>query len=320
MNPISDVNNNNSIKDTNYRLEKDIQVPLEYIDPVTMEIMKNPVVVSPSGNTYDKTTIDKIFDEDIIPKDPLSKAKIQGTVANRALKTNIERFLDANPILKETEEEVQIEQKKEVVKLTENQFMQLFADKDEVTFKEKTEYQIINVSRKKAFRILQEGSMELVLDLLSDVLMPIGKRVISIAKDSKLNTGVSNGDLATFNFTMNVDTQWSIIAKISTIKARISHLYDRLYRGHLEIISFEPNQEFIMLLSKRDTDYLVKPNQTALATRLNEIFAVKLPKEFSGIRVNLGECNIVDKSMGLEHSISLTGKAGMSIRLIRSET
>ncbi len=92
----------------------DIVIPNEFICPISLEIMLDPVICE-DGHTYDRESIGIILnDRSPITRQPINKNNL---IPNRALRHLIESFLRSNPIiaegLKEREEKARKEHEKE---------------------------------------------------------------------------------------------------------------------------------------------------------------------------------------------------------------
>jgi hypothetical protein len=90
------------------------EVPLEFFDELTHEIMKIPIKL-PSGHLIDKSTLDKYLNEqnligDGIEKDPFTKVNFDANskpVVDADLKSRIDRFmLERNMVGRESNESV----------------------------------------------------------------------------------------------------------------------------------------------------------------------------------------------------------------------
>ena len=72
------------------------QIPVEYLDPITFEIMKDPVITA-DGYTYDRSTIEKWFvNHETSPMTNLP-LKNRDLIPNHALRSLIQSF-NSNPI------------------------------------------------------------------------------------------------------------------------------------------------------------------------------------------------------------------------------
>merc|ERR1712087_732447 len=71
---------------------KRAQPPNEFCDPITYDLMREPMLVTTSGHTYEKYTILECIEQH--GKDPLTNMPITTNqiVPNRALKSAIERW------------------------------------------------------------------------------------------------------------------------------------------------------------------------------------------------------------------------------------
>ena len=72
------------------------KTPQEYLDPVTLKLMVDPVMVTLSGYTYERATIMKCIRDS--GKDPFTQIRINSShlVPNRALKSGIDLWTRAN--------------------------------------------------------------------------------------------------------------------------------------------------------------------------------------------------------------------------------
>ena len=84
-------------KDKNKEDESDDEVPDEFCDPITFEVMKEPMVVSVSGVTYERSVIEEYIKEN--GEDPMTRQKvtIDQIIPNRALRDSIERWMKKHP-------------------------------------------------------------------------------------------------------------------------------------------------------------------------------------------------------------------------------
>lgn len=76
--------------------DNEIDIPQEFICPITMLIMKDPVIL-PDGQTYEREAISQALS--INPKSPITRQSInmKQAVTNYALKNLIERFIQGHP-------------------------------------------------------------------------------------------------------------------------------------------------------------------------------------------------------------------------------
>ena len=84
-------------KDKNDGDESDDEVPEEFCDPISFEVMKVPMLVTVSGVTYEKEVIEEYIKEN--GQDPMTRQKvtIDQIVPNRALRETIERWMKKHP-------------------------------------------------------------------------------------------------------------------------------------------------------------------------------------------------------------------------------
>eukprot|EP00485_Elphidium_margaritaceum_P008622 CAMPEP_0202708166 /NCGR_PEP_ID=MMETSP1385-20130828/20427_1 /ASSEMBLY_ACC=CAM_ASM_000861 /TAXON_ID=933848 /ORGANISM="Elphidium margaritaceum" /LENGTH=378 /DNA_ID=CAMNT_0049367077 /DNA_START=38 /DNA_END=1174 /DNA_ORIENTATION=- len=77
--------------------ENEVEIPDEYCDPITYEIMKEPVLVTVSGVSYERQSIEECIKENGI--DPMTRQSVtlEQIVPNRALRDSIARFLQKYP-------------------------------------------------------------------------------------------------------------------------------------------------------------------------------------------------------------------------------
>ena len=77
------------------------EIPKEFICPINLTIMKDPVIM-PDGQTYERKAIEKALK--ISPLSPITKKPLsmEDATTNYALKSMIEKFLEkgANPLKK----------------------------------------------------------------------------------------------------------------------------------------------------------------------------------------------------------------------------
>jgi len=68
----------------------DQEVPDSYCDPISYEIMTDPVLVTVSGHSYDRAVIEQYVRDNGIDPITLQKVEMSDIVANRALKESID--------------------------------------------------------------------------------------------------------------------------------------------------------------------------------------------------------------------------------------
>ena len=85
------------------------EIPKEFICPITLTIMKDPVIM-PDGQTYERTAIDKALKSS--PFSPLTKKPLsmKDALPNYALKSMIEKYLNSgnNPLKIEQPQKVDL--------------------------------------------------------------------------------------------------------------------------------------------------------------------------------------------------------------------
>lgn len=76
-----------------------VEEPRELCCPISLTLMEDPVVVFPSGNTYDRSTFNGLKTNSITKCkiDPFTKEDITAHAPNKALRTIIEKWLKENP-------------------------------------------------------------------------------------------------------------------------------------------------------------------------------------------------------------------------------
>ena len=77
-------------------------IPKDFIDPVTLDIMSNPFTLVPCGHSLDKVTLDnlkQIHDY----KCPICRKEFTQTVSNHQLRNAIEDFLKNKEKMKQLE-------------------------------------------------------------------------------------------------------------------------------------------------------------------------------------------------------------------------
>lgn len=324
MQPSNAIGSNHFNNQVNYTDIKGIKVPIEYVDPVSLEIMENPILVHPSGNTFDQSTIDQIFKNEICAKDPLTRSYILSTTQNRALKDNIERFLSQNTSLRKAKICESSDTKipceviaDKVTSFTANQFMGLFIDKNEIIFPANQEIRIYDVNQKLCFKYYQDFNGVNFTEILNNVFLPIAKSVKGV---------VSEGELKRFvNITLDNNETYISLKATAEIKiwlqqekiiTKISSLLDRLNRANVECFIIRPNQYLILKLSKKNKEYFLEKDHL---DRMTALFLLNLPKGYSLIELKTGSVTIIPTVIDIENAVALMGEQGLSIRLIRKK-
>jgi hypothetical protein len=251
----------------NYRDIEGTQVPMEYTDPITLQLMVNPVIVQPSGFTYDQTTIDELKNNQICFKDPMTRTYISSVMPNRALKDAIQRFCEQYPVLKKLIESIPETQEAQrqphqdpqadCQSYTVNEFAGLFSDKNKLTFSENREIRIYNHSPKLVNHSFTKLSTTVRLDdaLLDDALIGVGKKIkyIDFQKNATTSIKLYEGNTAADSYlSIKSSAAFSIEVQRGCLFTKIDDLINRMIRGGIEIINIDPFQVLVLRLSARD--------------------------------------------------------------------
>jgi hypothetical protein len=325
--PISQNPTTQSIALPNSRTINGVSVPIEYTDPVYLDIMVNPVIVYPSGNTFDQSTIDALMQQDTLLKDPLTRAYITSIVPNRSLKDTIHRFLELHPPLSEYLEKISVEEvpvdiDESITKLTALQFANLFADKDKHVFPADREIRIYGVNPKIAYQMIRypDHITKAMIEIMDDCLLNIGKSMKQIGKGNLSVYPTMGVRCETSFLSFKSDTPWKIMTERGDVVTKISALLNRMYHSKVDILNIEPNQRLILKLSSKDFVYLRDAFQSGtqeLLKRLHGLFLIRRPYNTNVLNINIGPGFKItnDDSKNL---IVFQSESGIRIQLTRN--
>lgn len=310
-----------------------VAVPLEYIDPVHFGIMLDPVIVHPTGNTFDRCTIDEIMKHEVCAKDPFTNIEIQSIIPNRGLKSAIERFLAQNPDLKSAVEQEETDKKaefkkeeikevaEEAIHYTANQFMELFRTTDELTFPANKKIYIYGVSRKLTFKCSIEPKIEHFISIINNILLLIGKQLKLIRSEGILSNFAHLSPRSEETYISLIGTEeLKFKVKRQSMTTKISQLLDRMNRANIDYLNLAPKQCLFLELSEEDRKHAVKVEDEDIRIKLLlTLFSSRLPKEIIGVTILPHNLKIIPPNEGLPFKrMALIGdKEGISIRLER---
>lgn len=221
-----------------------VEVPDEFIDPVTCKIMLNPTVVFPSGNTYDRNTLANEDANRKLETDPLTRQKITSFAPNRIVKEMIDRFLNNHPDLKakiKEEEQTEANLLKPVV-YTLNTFAQLYHTKDQIVFKANQKIRFEGVDRMILWRGSVDPNYHIILHIVNDALIPYGMAW----SNSNLAgfTFASNSEKKTYTYTPERDVTINIARK--EIRTTFQRLQQRMIESGLLTLKLDADQPLVI--------------------------------------------------------------------------
>lgn len=250
-----------AVQQENYTEIHGVKVPMEYIDPISLTIMLDPVIVQPSGNSYDRLTMEQYKRTPGTLKDPIHKTDIQNlAIPNRSLKEAVYRFLKEHSGLKEIVEAEWKEQEQsllatadKIISFTAREFCNLFADKDEMTFPEDKEIRIQGIDQLLAFKFKvasgvgdKDKSNYLIMKILSEALLLTGKsmRRLSHTEDLLIKPHIFKKRETSYISLISIGTI-SLYAERNRLDTTMGHLFEKMQRDQVCYVNIAPGQPIV---------------------------------------------------------------------------
>lgn len=306
-----------------------VMVPMEYVDPISLSIMLEPMIVQPSGNSYDKLTLEAHKRTFGLLKDPIHKTDIQGfSVPNRALKDAINRFLTQHPNLKEKvtlewkEEEQKLEASaQKIITLTAREFSNLFVDKDRHTFPEDKEIRVYGIEQDLALKFYVAGEAHddervsyISMRILSEVMLLTGNSVkkLSYFNGLQLNASLSNERNKSY-ISLNSSGAITVIVEKAAIHTTMKKLFEKMCQDDVSYLNIGPGQPIIFhKVSKSTLSWLVS-DRTRCKEKLGILFTTAIPPGYKNFTF---EANSYGLDVDIENkSLLLVSNDGIRLTL-----
>ena len=100
LNVLSDLIVNNNFDNLAAEILKTDDIPYKYVDPITYEIMNDPVVVKSTGNTHERNSVQPYIKKFGIEPISHKKTSINDISPNEQLKSEIDKYCSENIVVK----------------------------------------------------------------------------------------------------------------------------------------------------------------------------------------------------------------------------
>lgn len=284
----------------NYQDIDGVFVPMEFIDPISLNVMLDPIIVQPSGNSYDKLTMEEYKRNAGLLKDPIHKTDIHGFgVPNRALKEAIDRFLKPHPELRAKIENEWNERRlviadldNRIVTYTSREFSNLFIENNEMIFPAGKDIRITHIDPFLVYKYVIENErgspnwQYYVYRIFDEAMLLVGKRCTSFTSSSPIHFNVLEDHRRAHTFlSMTSENPIKMSMVVDELHTTATAFFTKMHEEQITTVNILPDQPITFhKISKKVLNCIVDAGDE-VSHKVAAFLNIYCPKEYQEVEI-----------------------------------